>query len=196
MADQSNQGEDLDGEEVGGSDLAEVGLQERLPRQPLAALGRRFDAVFEEDSLDGVASDIDVEVVERTPDSAVSPPHVFVCHPNDEGANLVCGSRSARSGTTLLAAVVLVGDQLAVPAQDGVGRGDGSNFSEELATEGLPLYGQASPPLLAEADRLVAVSEPAAQEVDIVREAVESRHMRCVENTHEPLAAADPLSER
>ena len=53
-------------------------------------------------------------------------------HPEDE-RRMFRGSRA--SGATLSAAVVLVGDELAMPGQDGLGREKAGDFRQELAAE-------------------------------------------------------------
>ena len=156
VTDQANQGEDLDGEEVGSGDLTEVGLQEGLPGHALAALWCRLDAMFEEDPLDGVAADIDAEVVEGSADPRVSPAHVLKRHAHDKCSDLQLLARAAWTAPAVLAAVIFVGDELSVPAEDRVRCGDRCDLAEEFATEHPPLHCQSLAPVLAEPDGLVA----------------------------------------
>jgi hypothetical protein len=73
VADETAEGEDLDGEEVGRGDHAEVRLEESLPRHRLAALGRGLHAMLGQDALDRVAAELVIEVAERAADPRVAP---------------------------------------------------------------------------------------------------------------------------
>src|SRR6185436_12080346 len=62
VADETGEREDLDGEEVGRCDHAEVRIEEGLPRHRLAALGRWCKSMISEDALDRVSSKLVTEL--------------------------------------------------------------------------------------------------------------------------------------
>src|SRR6185436_20220916 len=73
VADEAREREDLDGEEVGRCDHAEVRLEEGLPRHRLAALGRCCKSMVGEDALDRVSSKLVTEVAERAAKPGCTP---------------------------------------------------------------------------------------------------------------------------
>src|SRR5215813_9234741 len=83
VADETAEREDLDGEEVGRRDHAEVRPEERRPRHRLAALGCGFQAVLGEDALDRVPSELVTEIAECTADPGVAPARVLRSEPHD-----------------------------------------------------------------------------------------------------------------
>jgi hypothetical protein len=80
VVDEATDGERLDAEEVGRGDGAPVRLQERLPRQGLAPQGSGLDAVLGEDALDGGASEVDANVLERAAKARVTPGRIGARH--------------------------------------------------------------------------------------------------------------------
>src|SRR6266496_1039970 len=73
VADQAGEREHLDGEEVHGSDDAEVRLQEGPAGHPLASRGRGLEPVLEEDSLDRVSANHLTNVSKGAADPRVTP---------------------------------------------------------------------------------------------------------------------------
>ncbi|WP_233104200.1 hypothetical protein [Haliangium ochraceum] len=103
---------------------------------------------------DGRAANVMAEVAERIADACVAPAGVFSGHAHNERLNLAGGLRAARR--TLGAAVVLLGDEVAIPAQDGVGRDDAGVFAQQLASEGFALDCKATALRIGEAKATIA----------------------------------------
>jgi hypothetical protein len=106
VADQTAEREDLDGEEVGRGDRAEVRPEAGLPRHCLAALGRGFQAMLGEDALDRVSSELMTEVAERAEDPGVAPGRVLGGELDDQALqrNGRAGSSASSSGGAVVAA--------------------------------------------------------------------------------------------
>ena len=75
--------------------------------------------------------------------------HVLLCHAQDKVADPAVDSQA--SGTTVGAAIVLLGDELPVPAQDRVGGDDAGDLAKGPSAQGLALGGKATPLRLGEA---------------------------------------------
>jgi hypothetical protein len=109
--------------------------EERLPRRRRAALRSWLDAVVLEDRFDRVASDVVAETFQRAADACVAPSRVVGHHAYDKGSDVGRGVRATR--TSRLRAVVLLGDERPVPAEDGVGCHDAGNARELTTAEDL-----------------------------------------------------------
>ncbi|HEU4734680.1 MAG TPA: hypothetical protein VFT22_42610 [Kofleriaceae bacterium] len=169
VANEPRQREHLDREEVRGGDRAQVRADERLPRHPLAPRGCGLKAMSLQDPLDRVATDLVAEVVQRTDQPRVPPARILRRHPDHELFHVDgdCGT----PGPAARRAVVLAGDQLAVPAQDRVGRDQDGELTEPATPDGPALDGQASPLVIGEpqappAELLAEDAVLLAQEVD------------------------------
>jgi hypothetical protein len=99
---------------------------------------RRVDPVLLQDALDCVPSDLMAEVHQRALDTRVAP-GIFSRHPDHECHNL--GRRFGPALPSLLAAVVLLGHQLLVPAQDRLGRCDRRDCCQHLPAQRLAQHG-------------------------------------------------------
>src|SRR5262245_15133012 len=95
VADETAERENLDGEEVGRGDHAEVRLEEGLPRHRSAALGRGLQAILGEDALDRVSSQLVTKVAERTADPGVAPGRVLGGKADDQALQRGGCARSA-----------------------------------------------------------------------------------------------------
>src|SRR5262245_7478740 len=73
-------------------------------------------------------------------DARVSPGRVFRRHANDERGDVWFGVRA--TGTSLRRAVVLLGDECPVPAQDGVGCHDAGDDCELTTPQDLACHGE------------------------------------------------------
>jgi len=168
VANEPGQREHLDREEVRGGDRAQVRAEKGLPH-PLAARGCWLEAVPKQDPLDGVAADLMAEVTQRPDQPRVPPGRVLCRHLDDELFHLDGDGRTP--GPAARRAVVLAGDQLAVPAQDRVGR-DKDRKTRPVDDDRRPgLDGQPSPLVVGEAQPpsaklLTQDSVLLAQEVD------------------------------
>lgn len=141
VADQTSDREHFNGEKVGGSNGAPVGLEERRPRGTLPTLRRRLDSVPDKNSLDRAAPDIVPKVVESPANPGVAPLRVVAGHGKDEIGDDMGDDRTARLATGT--AIVLFGDELAVPPEDGVWRHNGVEQSQGGTAEQLTLLGEA-----------------------------------------------------
>jgi hypothetical protein len=107
--------------------------QERAPRSSLASFGRRVDAGFEENALDGVAPDVMAEVAERAADARVAPAAVFTRHSKHELDDVCSSTRLVRPAPA--GAVVLLSVEPAVPAQQRIPRHQRVELRERFAPE-------------------------------------------------------------
>src|SRR4051812_24958659 len=137
VTDETAEREYLDGEEVRRGDRAEVCSEEGLPRHRLAALGRGFQAMLGEDALDRVSSKLVTKVAEHAEDPGVAPGRVLGGELDDQA--LQRSGRAGASTSSSSSAVVLVRDELAVPAQDRVGRHEAGELLQDAATKRLAL---------------------------------------------------------
>ena len=124
----------------------------------LAPLGRRLDAVFIKDPLDGRPADLVAEEAHHVPDSRVAPAHVLLGQPDYEVPNVLRLRRAPRAA--LGVAIVLGARVLAEPPGQRVwgderaelpklGVGEGPCFQGKPAAlslgEAQPLFRRASP---------------------------------------------------
>ena len=126
-------------EEVGRRDDRSMRLDEGSSTERSAR--GRSDPVLLQDLGDRGTSNVMIETLQRSLDSAVSPARVLLRHPDDELPDLLHDARSARSdaGTGPLRR-----DQSAIPSHDGVRRNDRRNSAEKSVTEWLALRCQAT----------------------------------------------------
>ena len=120
------------------------------------ALRDWFDPMFPEDVADGGVGDLVPEVGQGALDADVAPGRILAGHAQDQLDNLRSDSWSPR-GLAAIAEVPLLGHELPVPAQDGVGGEGGADFAENLSAEDLALDRQAPPLVVVEPDPLLAV---------------------------------------
>ncbi len=129
----TGQGEHLDREEIGGRQTFPVRLQERLPRRALVPLGSRGDPVVVQDPLHRVPGDVVAEVGECAADPRVAPRRILTRHPYDEfGHRPGCHRPSPTPAGT---AIVLLGDQPPVPAENRVRRDDAGHLTHDPPAE-------------------------------------------------------------
>ena len=122
------------------------------PRWAVGVLANhsRLDAVVLEDRLDRIAGDVVPEVRPRAADTPVAPRRVLVREANHERGEVRLGARATRAA--LLRAVVLPGDQQAIPTQNRLGRHDAGDVGEAPSAEGLAFHGQTASLVIAEAN--------------------------------------------
>ena len=89
--------------------------------------------MISEDALDRSAGDPVPKIAEGSADPGVTPPRIVDCHSHDKLRDL--GGRHRPSRTSASATVVLLGDQLAVPAKDGVGRDDAGHLCQRTPSQ-------------------------------------------------------------
>ena len=99
--------------------------------------------------------DVVTDVLEPAADARVAPRRVLLRHADDERRDVRLRARA--TGTSLLRAVVLVGDQEPVPAQDRIGCHDAGDVGETPPAEGLPFHGEPASLVVGEANALGAV---------------------------------------
>ena len=125
---ESRSGQGADFKEVGSEEGVCLATQEGGPGQAIA-VRRRLDAVDLEDLPDGGGRDLESQDGEFAVASAVSPAGVVVRQAQDEGSNAADGGASAGSLGARCAGVTAA-QQVAVPAQDGVGGDDQMELSQ------------------------------------------------------------------
>ena len=114
----------LHGEEVACRKGIPVILDELVPRGLSRTLRRWCDAVILEDPFDSRLADRVVQIGQCPLDSSVSPSPILLGHALYEASNAHGNPWPPRFA--IGAAVVLRGNELAVPAEDRVGRDDGA----------------------------------------------------------------------
>ena len=110
--------------------------------------------MVEQNPLHGVPADRVAEVGQGAADPRVAPSRILDGHPHDQLGNRLRCQRPTT--TTVGAAVVLLGDQLPIPAQDRVRRDDARDLSEDSPAELLPTYGEPTPLCVGQAERTTA----------------------------------------
>ena len=114
-------------------------LQERLPEHAPAPLGSRVDPVVVQDPLHRGPSDLVAEVRERPADPCVPPLGILDRHPDHARGHVT--SRHRPASTAAGAAVVCLGDQSPVPAENRVRRDDAGDLHQDAPSELLAAHG-------------------------------------------------------
>jgi hypothetical protein len=142
VADQAAQREDLDGERVRRCKAVPMRGEERLPGGLRAALRCGLDAVVLEDSLDRIAGDVVTETLEPTADARVAPGRVLRRHADHQRGEIRLGARATT--VSCLRAVVFLGYQRPIPAQDGVRCDDTRDSRQSAPAKKFAFHGQAA----------------------------------------------------
>ena len=132
----------LGGEPIAGREALPVRLQERLPGQAPAPLGSRVDPVVVQDPLHRGPSDLVAEVRERPADPCVPPLGILDRHPDHARGHVT--SRHRPASTAAGAAVVCLGDQSPVPAENRVRRDDAGDLHQDAPSEFLAAPGEST----------------------------------------------------
>ena len=132
----------LDGEQIAGRESLPVRLQERLPGHAPAPLGSRVDPVVVQDPLHRGPSDLVAEVRERPADPCVPPLGILDRHPDHEHGHVT--SRHRPASTAAGAAVVCLGDQSPVPAENRARRNDAGDLHQDAPSEFLAAHGEST----------------------------------------------------
>ena len=128
----------FDREEVRRRDRAPLRLQEGLPaHRPLSG---GIDSVLGQDALDRVSPDGESEIREGTSNPRIAPPRVVARHFDDPIPNLARNPGPARTASR--ASVVLLRDELSVPAEQGVRGHDRRELAQPFPPERLCLSRQ------------------------------------------------------
>ena len=144
------QRDDLHRKRIGRCETFLMRLQEGLPWGALAALWRRGNPVVEQNPFHGVPADRVAEVGQGAADPRVAPSRILDGHPHHQLGNRL-GCRRPTT-TTVGAAIVLLGDQSPIPAQDRVSGDDARNLAEDSPAELLPTYGEPTPLCVGQAE--------------------------------------------
>src|SRR6266851_98860 len=131
----------LGGEEVGGYQHLHVRADKLLPRRGGLTLWRRWEAMALEDIADRLVAD-GVPKVGEGVDNAVIPPGTILLRQTHHQSLDLLVDRGAAGSLALLGAVKLLGDQLAVPAENRVGFDDLRHFLQGLLPQLLAQLGQ------------------------------------------------------
>ena len=114
-------------------------LQERLPGHAPAPLGSRVDPVVVQNPLRRGPSDLVAEVRERPADPCVPPLGMLDRHPDHERGHVT--SRHRLASTAAGAAVVCLGDQSPILAENRVRRDDAGDLHPDAPAELLAAHG-------------------------------------------------------
>jgi hypothetical protein len=95
------------------------------------------------------------DVLQPAPDTRVAPRRVLLRHPDDECDDVRLGARATEA--SLLRAVVLVGDEASVPAQDRIGCHDPGNVGQAPSAENVTFHGEPASLVVGAANALGAV---------------------------------------
>ena len=132
----------LGGEPIAGREALPVRLQDRLPGHAPAPLGSRVDPVVVQDPLHRGPSDLVAEVRERPADPCVPPLGILDRHPDHARGHVTARHRPA--STAAGAAVVCLGDQSPVPAENRVRRDDAGDLHQDAPSELLAAHGEST----------------------------------------------------
>ena len=132
----------LGGEPIAGREALPGRLQERLPGHAPAPLGSRVDPVVVQNPLHRGPSDLVAEVRERPADPCVPPLGMLDRHPDHERGHGT--ARHRRASTAAGAAVVCLGDQSPVPAENRVRRDDAGDLHPDAPAEVLAAHGEST----------------------------------------------------
>ena len=135
VAHEPAKGEDLDIEEVHGSQDTKMILEKGLPSRATPPLRSRLEASIQQDASNATARDLMPDVGERPADTRVAPRGIVVGDGDDELSQLLASHRPSR--TSRLRGRILADNELAVPPKEGVWRDNGSDMSKSGASEGL-----------------------------------------------------------
>ena len=138
----------FDREEVRRGDRSPMRLQEGLP--PHRPTTGRIDSILCQDALDRGSADGVPEIGEGSLDSGVAPSRIVARHSDDQFLNLTGDPRS--TWTASRASVVLLGDELPVPAEQSVRGDDRRDLAEASPSEWLRLSREAAALRIREAE--------------------------------------------
>jgi hypothetical protein len=111
-----------------------------------------FNAVVQQDSLDCVPVDLVTEMPKCVPESRIAPDKILSNHTNKQIGDCLLGPRSI--GASLLRAVVLLGDEPLVPAENCVRRDDACHLLKHLSSQDLALHGETATVVVVQAEPL------------------------------------------
>ncbi len=140
VADEPEGAQNLHREQIRGSDSPPMCFDEGAPRHALTPLWCWHDTVVCEASFAGMAPDVISEVLECAPQPCVPPCRVLLRHAHEELTNVLRRRWSARA--TVLAAIVLGRNEVAIPAQKRIGSDDGGDLGQRFSTQSLGLDGE------------------------------------------------------
>ncbi len=155
VRDQATLAPDFDGGEIDGGEHVPMRFQKRLPGGLPLTLRGWLDAMLLQDVPHGRVGEAMAEVGERPLNAVVAPTGILGCQADDEVPELVGNGQS--SGLLATSAIVpFLGDEQAVPAQDGVRRYQRADLGKKLAAKDLGFDSQPSALVVVEEDAMVA----------------------------------------
>ena len=108
------------------------------------SLRRRFDTVILEDVAHGLIGDCVPQVGQGALDLVVSPGHILPRKANNKIDDLL-PHKWASYGLATLTVIPFLGNQCSMPTENRIGREEGADLFEPLATKDLALNCQATP---------------------------------------------------
>ena len=161
VADEPEGAQNLHSEQIRGSDSPPMCFDEGAPRHALTPLWCWHDTVVCEDSFYGIAPDFISEVLECAPQPCVAPTRVFFGHAYDELTDVLRSRWSARA--SVLTAIVLGCNEVAIPAQKRIGCDDGGDLGQRFSTQSLGLDGEPAALIVREPESFAALSRSCAR---------------------------------
>jgi hypothetical protein len=92
--------------------------------------------MFQKDSLDGIPTNLVAKIGQRAFDAGVAPGLVLPGHPYNQAGEFVPRAWSTRCPK--VASIVFLGDEFAIPPQDGIGRGNRGDRGHGFSPRGFP----------------------------------------------------------
>jgi hypothetical protein len=135
---------DFGSEEVRRHEHIHVRANELLPRGRRFTFWSRWNAMAFQDVPDGLVTDRVSEVRQGANDPIIAPGAILPRHTHDQGLQLWI-NRGAPWGLALPGTIKLLGDQLAVPAENGVRLDERGHFLQSLLAELLADLGEGLP---------------------------------------------------
>src|SRR5215471_3378745 len=119
--------------------------QKLLPGRLPARLRRRLDPVPFQNRSNRTAGKLVAQMGQGALDSSIAPIPVLFCHAHHQSLDLISGTWPTRG--TMGSSVVLLGDQLPMPSQQGLRGDNAGDLSKSFSSQRFGLYGQ-SPALV------------------------------------------------
>jgi hypothetical protein len=138
---QPTPGEHFDREEIDAGQHRQMRLNKVLPRRGLASLRRWRNPVALQNIPYGLIRDRIPKIGQRAHNAVVPPTRILFGHLYDQGFQFRFDSRPAGIAT-VLGAIELVGNQPAIPSQNGIGFGHGGDLGQGFAPESLADFSQ------------------------------------------------------
>ena len=146
--------EELNGEQIAGGQHIPVAFEELLPGGLAGQVRLGIVAAFQEDILDRGLADLVPQVDEVIPNSRVAPARVLLFEADHEIDDLL-RDLGPPGMLAVLAAIVFLSNESAVPRQNGLRREENRGLLQELSGQLFALRGQPHPLMIVEQNAFV-----------------------------------------